>query len=51
MYECHTLFPRLGSRQARRELDSSPRIDGCQRKAGGGYRPERPERLPRGERA
>ncbi len=47
MYEYRILFPRLGSQQIRRELNSSPRIDGYQRKAGGDFRPERPTRRER----
>ena len=48
MYEYRILFPRLGSREIRRELlggprvESDPRADGARRRAGGDYRPERP---------
>jgi len=48
MYEYRILFPRLGSREIRRELngdrriDNDPRTDGDRRRAGGDYRPERP---------
>ena len=48
MYEYRILFPRLGSREIRRELlggprvESAPRAAGDRRRAGGAYRPARP---------
>jgi hypothetical protein len=54
MYEYRILFPRLGSREIRRELDAGPRpddgprTDGDRRRAAHDYRPER---LTRRERA
>jgi hypothetical protein len=47
MYEYRILFPRLGTRQIRRELESNPRTDADRRRAGGDYRPERPARRER----
>jgi hypothetical protein len=47
MYEYRILFPRLGTRQIRRELDANPRTDVDRRRAGGDYRPERPTRRER----
>jgi len=47
MYEYRILFPRLGSREIRRELNGDPRPAGDRRRAGGDYRPERPDRRER----
>jgi len=47
MYEYRILFPRLGSREIRRELNGDPRTDGDRRRAAGAYRPERPTRRER----
>ncbi len=47
MYEYRILFPRLGSRQIRRELPGGPRTEGDRRRASGDYRPERPVRRER----
>ncbi len=53
MYEYRILFPRLGSREIRRELNGDPRTsearrtDGDLRRTGGDYRPERPTRRER----
>jgi hypothetical protein len=47
MYEYRILFPRLGTRQIRRELEDNPRIAADRRRAGDDYRPERPVRRER----
>jgi hypothetical protein len=53
MYEYRILFPRLGAREIRRELnegprsEGDPRTDGDRRRASGAYRPERPGRRER----
>jgi hypothetical protein len=47
MDERRILFPRLGSRQIRRELNGDPRTAGDRRRAGDDYRPERPARRER----
>jgi hypothetical protein len=47
MYEYRILFPRLGNRQIRRELEGNPRTDADRRRVGGDYRPERPARRER----
>ena len=53
MYEYRILFPRLGSREIRRELNGGPRVagdrrnEGDPRRAAGTCRPERPTRRER----
>jgi hypothetical protein len=46
MYEYRILFPRLGSQQIRREIETEPRV-GDRRRPEGSYRPERPARRER----
>jgi hypothetical protein len=47
MYEYRILFPGLGSREIRRELNGHPRTSGDRRRAGGDYHPERTTRRGR----
>jgi hypothetical protein len=47
MYEYRILFPRLGSREIRRELNGDPRTEADRRRVSGAYRPERPTRRER----
>jgi hypothetical protein len=51
MYEYRILFPHLGSREIRRELNGDPRTGGDRSRSGGAYRAERPQRLSRREHA
>jgi hypothetical protein len=47
MYEYRILFPRLGSREIRRELAGDARVGGDRRRSTDAYRPERPTRRER----
>lgn len=47
MYEYRILFPRLGTREIRRDLGAGPPTSADRRRPGGDYRPERPARRER----